>query len=556
MLQLKGLITKCLCLPFLLLLMQLELDAQYLNDNNGNLINRLEDLNQSAAELNRDSTNKALAQAHEAYLLSLKNDLPYWQGIALLNLSEGYLYNDSYDQALQYAFNALDIFTSLSSDSGIARCYSILGWIFYDTENPGFALDYHQKALRLNTEMKNQKEIALSNNAVGLVFQMQNENDSAIVYFNRALIIAQRESLPLVERANLNNLGICENALGNYSFAIKLFKAAMAVEHDSTDELFVAEVCNQMAFSYLKLKDYPQSDSLLLQARQMIELSSSNSRKEKLLDNLWITSQLNQATGDFRRAFENLLEYTHINNEVISRNKTEVVMAQQLKREAHKREVEIGGILALEKFRIFQRNAMAVGIVLLIIIGLLAFSRFNQKRKREKQEEMIKQIMIKSELKKERQANEVLDSRLQHSKMHIKDYAHFVKYNDELLDELFENINKIRKETGINDKAEVHLNKVIKHFMTKYEQVKEDHSIKMDVEKTNAEFFHNLLKKYPHLTKNEQKLCAQVRMNLSSKEIAASNSISVKSVEMARYRLRKQLGLKTEEELGEFLKQF
>lgn len=552
----KGLITRCLCAAFLILFVRMELNAQYLSDFNGDLAKRLETLNQSASELNKDSTNKALAQAHEAYLLSLKNDLPYWQAVSLLNLSEGYLYNDSYDQALQYAFNALDLYTSLKFDSGIARCYTMLGWIFYDTENPGFSLDYHRKALMLNADMKNQKDLALSYNAVGLVFQMKNDNDSAIIYFKNALAIARKEELPLIERAALNNLGICENASGNYSLAIRMFTEAMNIVHDSTDELFIAEVGNQMAFSYLKLKDFNKSDSLLKLARKMIDLSSSNSRKEKLLDNLWITSQLNQATGDFRRAFENLLEYTRINNEVISRNKTEVVMAQQLKRESHKREAEINEIIAQKELRIFQRNAMGIGALLLIIIGVLAFSRFNQKRKREKQEETIKQLLIKNELKKEREAKEELDNRLQHSKLHIKDYAHFVKYNDELVNEFIEGLTELHKDAGLNEKTQVQLNKTIKSFLSKYEQVKDDQAIKMDVDKTNTEFFQNLLTKYPHLTKNEQRLCAQVRMDLSSKDIAAANNISVKSVEMARYRLRKQLGLKTEEELGKFLKQF
>lgn len=552
----KGLITRCLCAAFLILFVRMELNAQYLSDFNGDLAKRLETLNQSASELNKDSTNKALAQAHEAYLLSLKNDLPYWQAVSLLNLSEGYLYNDSYDQALQYAFNALDLYTSLKFDSGIARCYTMLGWIFYDTENPGFSLDYHRKALMLNADMKNQKDLALSYNAVGLVFQMKNDNDSAIIYFKNALAIARKEELPLIERAALNNLGICENASGNYSLATRMFTEAMNILHDSTDELFTAEVCNQMAFSYLKLKDFNKSDSLLKLARTMIDLSSSNSRKEKQLDNLWITSQLNQATGDFSSAFENLLEYTRINNEVISRNKTEVVMAQQLKREAHKREAEINEIIAQKELRVFQRNAMGIGALLLIIIGVLAFSRFNQKRKREKQEETIKQLLIKSELKKERQAKEELDNRLQHSKLHIKDYAHFVKYNDELINEFIEGLTELHKDAGLNEKTQVQLNKTIKSFLSKYEQVKDDQAIKMDVDKTNTEFFQNLLNKYPHLTKNEQRLCAQVRMDLSSKDIAAANNISVKSVEMARYRLRKQLGLKTEEELGKFLKQF
>jgi len=48
-------------------------------------------------------------------------------------------------------------------------------------------------------------------------------------------------------------------------------------------------------------------------------------------------------------------------------------------------------------------------------------------------------------------------------------------------------------------------------------------------------------------------LAAYIRMNFSSKEIANLLSITTKSVEMARYRLRRKLGLDHDQNLTEFL---
>lgn len=66
-------------------------------------------------------------------------------------------------------------------------------------------------------------------------------------------------------------------------------------------------------------------------------------------------------------------------------------------------------------------------------------------------------------------------------------------------------------------------------------------------------FLSNLKKKYPVLTATDLKLCAYLKLNLSSKEIAQLMSISVKGVEIARYRLRKKLQLDTEINLFDFL---
>ena len=54
---------------------------------------------------------------------------------------------------------------------------------------------------------------------------------------------------------------------------------------------------------------------------------------------------------------------------------------------------------------------------------------------------------------------------------------------------------------------------------------------------------------------HDLKLCAYLRMNLSSKEIAQLENISVRGVEISRYRLRKKLQIPTETNLFDFLLQ-
>ncbi|HLZ85727.1 MAG TPA: triple tyrosine motif-containing protein, partial [Puia sp.] len=66
-------------------------------------------------------------------------------------------------------------------------------------------------------------------------------------------------------------------------------------------------------------------------------------------------------------------------------------------------------------------------------------------------------------------------------------------------------------------------------------------------------FLGTLKTKYPQLSPTDLKLCAYLRLNLSSKEIAQLLNISLKGVEVSRYRLRKKLGLATEVNLTDFL---
>lgn len=69
----------------------------------------------------------------------------------------------------------------------------------------------------------------------------------------------------------------------------------------------------------------------------------------------------------------------------------------------------------------------------------------------------------------------------------------------------------------------------------------------------DKDFFKAVKSKHPDLTSNDLKLCAYLRLNLSSKEIAPLLNISVKSVEIKRYRLRKKMLLSREVNLAEYI---
>ncbi len=66
-------------------------------------------------------------------------------------------------------------------------------------------------------------------------------------------------------------------------------------------------------------------------------------------------------------------------------------------------------------------------------------------------------------------------------------------------------------------------------------------------------FYNSLNEKFPDLTPGEKKLCALLRLNISSKDIAAITLQNPQSVDMARYRLRKKLNLSPEDNLVDFL---
>ena len=74
-------------------------------------------------------------------------------------------------------------------------------------------------------------------------------------------------------------------------------------------------------------------------------------------------------------------------------------------------------------------------------------------------------------------------------------------------------------------------------------------------DQVHGDFLKKLSSDVHKLTPQETKLAAYLRMNMSSKEIANLMNISVRGVELARYRLRKKLGLDRDQNLNDYLMQ-
>ena len=71
----------------------------------------------------------------------------------------------------------------------------------------------------------------------------------------------------------------------------------------------------------------------------------------------------------------------------------------------------------------------------------------------------------------------------------------------------------------------------------------------------HSDFYKKLNKKYPDLTPNEQKLCAFLRLNMSTKEIASITYQTTKSINVARFRLRKKMDIGSYDNLVAYLRQ-
>lgn len=143
-----------------------------------------------------------------------------------------------------------------------------------------------------------------------------------------------------------------------------------------------------------------------------------------------------------------------------------------------------------------------------------------------------------------------LQMQLSYKNKEITSKAMFLLQKDELIDMAIEKLTNIinSKSADLDEKLtflikELQLNKSDnrwKEFAIAFEQVHDD-------------FYQRLKANYPYLTSNEKKLCGFIRLNMSTKDISAITMQSVKSIEVARSRLRHKLKLGLDENLNVFI---
>jgi ligand-binding sensor domain-containing protein/DNA-binding CsgD family transcriptional regulator len=148
--------------------------------------------------------------------------------------------------------------------------------------------------------------------------------------------------------------------------------------------------------------------------------------------------------------------------------------------------------------------------------------------------------------------NEKLQADVDFKNSELANSAMHILKKGELLTKIKTELHQIiKKET--NEKTIAELKKMLK-ALNEDEKMDEDwEHFAQHFDKVHSDFVYTLKDKFPTITPNELKLSAYLRMNLSTKEIAQLMNISVRGVEISRYRLRKKLGISSEVNLFDFL---
>lgn len=202
--------------------------------------------------------------------------------------------------------------------------------------------------------------------------------------------------------------------------------------------------------------------------------------------------------------------------------------------------------------------AMALYGLLLISFGVMIRLYVSRRRWKQRENEMraenetVRLLKEKAENDLVLMANEKLQNEVAYKSTQLANSTMAMIRKNELLGRIREELDAQRAELGTRYPARYH-NRLIRLIDQGLKDELEWEQFENLYDQAHSDFFKRLKADHPLLTPSDLRLCAYLRMNLSSKEIAPLLNITVRGVEERRYRLRKRLDLRSDQNLTELI---
>jgi ligand-binding sensor domain-containing protein/DNA-binding CsgD family transcriptional regulator len=204
---------------------------------------------------------------------------------------------------------------------------------------------------------------------------------------------------------------------------------------------------------------------------------------------------------------------------------------------------------------------VAAGLLVVILIVFLVRKRIHRTRDQEKarhakemqaKEEFYLEGAKLSEQEIERLKREKLIIEMRHKDMELANSTMYLvqknKFLNKIKNEIQDLIGKLTTESN-----KYALRQIVQRIDRDIKSRQHWKVFDQYFDEVHEDFIARLKEKHPDLTPKELRLCAYLKMNISTKEIAPLMNISVRGVEISRYRLRKKLALDKGINLTEYI---
>ena len=481
----------------------------------------------------------AFSQALNCYLeaLTIYTEADITDNIAPLHYSIASLYKTlgNYQKAIESCMAGLKIYEASGDKNGIAQIYRVMGSIYKYNGEFDKSLYYYFNGLKMNEELGNMSGLANSYNNIGVVYILMNEVENALSFYHKSLTINLSEGIESEAAINYGNIGVAYLQMDQMDSALYYINKRYSLALELNDKKGTAVSLGTFGDYYYKRKEYARAveyyEKGLHQARELGILEVTKSILKNLSDLYEENSDYKQASA-YYKSYINLRD-SLLNQETLKRiEQIEMEYTYEKERDEHQLK---------DQKKSYLRTVGFISLILSMLLLLIIYLTQNIKlRSKDLKEEALK--IEKKQLQYEVSSRD----------KELFSKALYLAEKNELLNEITRRLNKVVSDPkgGVGPVKDIIKDLRFNSNVQTWEE------FECTFIKVHPDFFNTLVMRFPDLSPNERRLCAFLKLNLSTKDISNITHQSLHTLTVARTRLRKKLGIaNTGENLASFLSQ-
>lgn len=422
-----------------------------------------------------------------------------------------------------------------------------IGLLHFNLRNWDKSVACYNEALRvlgeahdLDTTELARRKVRLFNNLAGVYIQ-RSDFATALPYFQQAVVLDRPLNDPRNESSLNNNIGICLMEMGRHQEANDYFLKSLAVRKQLGDQRGQAQVLNNLGKNMVFFGRFQEARDHFEQA---LAIGRAIGSRESMVISLESLSLIDDTLRDYAAALKAHREFKALNDSLYNAD-TRLTIARL--ENDFRRDQERAAFVAEAKRKDAENGRQrAWNIVLagaLFFLLLTAFLLFKMMRARMRAGR-LEQDKLRLESEKLEAEQGALRESLAFKDRELTANALFLLKRNELIGHIAERLLKAKPTFRQENQH------VIQEIVRDLQSSHDEHNwaaFEAHFTRVHAGFYQALQERFPAITPNERKLCAFLRLNMSTKDISAITQQSLNSITVARSRLRKKLQIDGEE---------
>jgi DNA-binding CsgD family transcriptional regulator len=390
------------------------------------------------------------------------------------------------------------------------------------------------KAIDINKSLGYTYQLVMNYNNLGSNYKQSNQIEKALKYYDLAYQELKKLDNPFLLAQNLTNRANIFEKQGNLKAAEKFFAECEKVCEENNIQYGVMLTNLNMGNLFRLQKKYVDA-SLRLNKSLALTKSLNSVREEALVYER--LSWLSRDIADFKAAYDFQTKFHLLNDSLINESVKKEAFALKEKYESEKKEKEI---LKLSKKQLNYQYFISIlfGFVLLLLIVIQWWRNKHKLVLLEKQKQELNRKYLKDVINNKEKELTSQVTLLAQMQQQVND---MISKTSKILNENLTEPLKLKKIESILKSDPIY-------------NLKNDFDVRLT--SNNEDFFSLLLHKYPDLSPAELKLCAYLRLNPSTKDLALITNRSMRTIESTRTNIRKKMNLTSQENLVTHLLSF